>query len=76
MKFIYKNKKTGMYLLNDEDDTLNINKCELYDEHTGVLFIDDKTGVILPNEDYERIEFDKELKINRKEKLLKIYEKQ
>ena len=75
MKFIYKNKKTGMYLLNDEDDTLNINKCELYDENTGVLFIDD-TGSILYDKDYERIEFYKELKINRKEKLLKIYEKQ
>lgn len=70
MKFIYKNKKTGMYLGvgdNNNYDTFDISKSELYNENTGVIFMSDV--------EYERIEFDEELKRNRKEKLLKINEK-
>jgi len=69
MKFIYKNKKTGKYLAvsdNNNYDTFDIYKAECYNENIGIIFMSDM--------EYERIEFYKELKINRKEKLLKIYE--
>lgn len=63
-KFVYKNSKTGMYLAKSSDETSNIFNSLI---HSANLFI-------FSNTKYERIEFGEELKRNRKEKLIQIYE--
>ena len=65
-RFIYKNIKTGEYYGKNCNPTKNINEAEIV---ASLIFL-----VGTPLVDFQRIDFDEELKTIRKQKLIKINE--